>query len=72
MPNFSALVPKEINHFEDIAEIEGVEVSTARWRHHVGRGPRGFKMPGARRVLFHRDDVIAWLEESYRTSQSDA
>lgn len=72
MPDFAALVTKERNLTEDVAEIAGTTPATVRWWRHVGRGPRGFTLPGSRRTIYMRADLIAWLEDAYRNSQTDA
>lgn len=72
MPDFAALVTKERNFTEDLAEIAGTAPGTVRWWRHVGRGPKGFTLPGTRRTIYLRADVIAWLEDAYRDSQSGA
>lgn len=35
----------------------------ASWRYH-GRGPRCFKYPGGKRVLYKREDVEAFLQSA--------
>lgn len=72
MPDFAALVTKERNLTEDVAEIAGANPATVRWWKHVGRGPRCFTLPGSRRTIYMRADIVAWLEDAYRASQADA
>lgn len=45
----------------ELAELLRVPTETARYWRHVGRGPRAFRIPGGRRVLYAREDVEAWL-----------
>ncbi|WP_286960208.1 MULTISPECIES: helix-turn-helix transcriptional regulator [Arsenicicoccus] len=41
-----------------------IPVATWRWWRHQGTGPRSFKV-GARKVMYRRSDVLAWLEQRY-------
>lgn len=38
--------------------------ATLRWWRHMGTGPKGFRL-GARKVMYRRSDVLAWLDEQY-------
>jgi hypothetical protein len=49
---------------EEVAALTRTTPATVRWRRHVGRGPVGHVIPGTRRVLYPRDDVLTWLAES--------
>ncbi len=53
------------------AEFLCVPAETLRFWRHAGRGPRSFKLPDARRVLYDRDDVFGWVA-SARGSGPDA
>jgi len=46
----------------EVAELVRVPSETVRFWRHVGRGPKSFRLPGGRRVLYKRSDVAAWLE----------
>lgn len=48
----------------EASELLHVPVATLRWWRHTGTGPRSFRL-GARKVMYRRSDVIAWLEEQY-------
>lgn len=45
----------------EVAEWLRTPAETIRYWRHVGRGPKSFKFPGARRVLYARSDVEAWI-----------
>jgi hypothetical protein len=40
-----------------------VPAETVRYWRHVGKGPKSFKVPGGRRVLYAVEDVESWLAE---------
>lgn len=48
----------------EAAELLHSPVATLRYWRHVGVGPRSFKL-GAKRVMYRRSDVEAWLQEQY-------
>ena len=48
----------------EAAELLHTPVATLRWWRHQGTGPRAFKL-GARKVMYRRSDVLAWLEQQY-------
>ena len=48
----------------EAAELLHTPVATLRWWRHQGTGPRAFKL-GARKVMYRRSDVVAWLEQQY-------
>lgn len=48
----------------DLAALTRTSPSTVRWWRHVGRGPRGFRLPQSRLVLYRREDVDAWIAMS--------
>lgn len=45
---------------EEVAEISRKPSETIRYYRHIGKGPKSFKL--GRRVLYSRDDVLAWIE----------
>lgn len=47
---------------DETAAICRVSAATVRWWRHVGRGPRCIVVPGGRRVLYRRSDVLEWIE----------
>ncbi len=49
---------------EEVAEILRVPTETCRYWRHVGKGPRSFKVPGGRRVLYAREDVEHFIAEA--------
>lgn len=57
---------------DEVAELCRVDAATARWWRHVGRGPRGFKLPQSRRVLYRRTDIEQWLAQAYDATESAA
>lgn len=57
----------------EVAELLRVPAETVRyWRHVGGKGPRSFKIPGGRRVLYAREDVDAFIAEARAAGQGDA
>jgi predicted DNA-binding transcriptional regulator AlpA len=47
---------------EDVAALTRTPIGTLKWWRHLGdRGPRSFKL--GRRVVYARDDVLAWIKE---------
>lgn len=46
----------------EVAELVRAPAETVRYWRHVGKGPKSFKVPGGRRVLYSVEDVEAWLE----------
>ncbi|CCH73474.1 Regulatory protein MerR (fragment) [Nostocoides australiense Ben110] len=55
----------------EAAELLHTPVGTLRYWRHQGTGPKGFRL-GARRVMYRRSDVLAWLEEQYNAEQVKA
>lgn len=51
------------------AELLNVPVATLRWWRHEGTGPKSFKL-GARKVMYRRSDVLAWLEDRYTAADA--
>jgi excisionase family DNA binding protein len=45
----------------EVAELLRVPEETARFWRHAGKGPKSFKVPGGRRVLYAREDVEAFI-----------
>ena len=45
--------------------------ATLRWWRHQGTGPRAFKL-GARKVMYRRADVLAWLDRQYQADETGA
>jgi DNA-binding transcriptional MerR regulator len=45
---------------EEVAAMARTSPSTIRYYHHIGSGPKSFKV--GRRRLYAKSDVIAWLE----------
>lgn len=48
----------------EVAELLRVPQETVRFWRHVGRGPRSFKIPGGRRVLYSRTEVEEWIKQA--------
>lgn len=49
----------------EVAELLRVPAETVRWwRHRGDRGPKSFRVPGGRRVLYAVEDVEAWLAQA--------
>lgn len=46
---------------EEIADLVRQKAETVRYWRHVGTGPKSFRLPGSRRVLYAREDVEAWI-----------
>lgn len=55
----------------DVSQFTGVPEPTLRYWRHVDQGPPSFKV-GARRVMYRREDVEAWLAASYATTRRGA
>lgn len=49
---------------EEVAEILRTPSETVRYWRHVGKGPKSFKVPGGRRVLYAREDVEKFIAEA--------
>jgi DNA-binding transcriptional MerR regulator len=54
---------------DEWAQMARTTVETARYWRHIGYGPASFKV--GRRVLYDRDDCVAWLK-SLRDEQQSA
>jgi excisionase family DNA binding protein len=48
----------------EVAEMLRTPSETVRYWRHVGKGPRSFKFPGGRRVLYALEDVEAFIAEA--------
>lgn len=50
----------------DIEELTNgaIKEGTLRYWRHIGTGPKSFKL-GARKVVYKKSDVVAWLEAQY-------
>lgn len=46
---------------EEVAGLLRVPAGTLRQWRHFGRGPESFRLPGARRVLYASEDVLAYI-----------
>lgn len=55
----------------EAAELLHTPVATLRWWRHQGTGPKAFRL-GARKVMYRRSDVLAWLEQQYRAEPDPA
>lgn len=57
----AATAPRYLTTAE-VADLLRVPSETVRFWRHVGKGPRSFKIPGSRRVLYAMADVEAFLD----------
>lgn len=71
-PDFGRLVTREMYETAELAELFDVNPATVRGWDHAGRGPVGFKLPGARKTRYMRADVIAWLEQAYDDARAES
>lgn len=55
----------------EAAELLHTPVATLRWWRHNGTGPKAFRL-GARKVMYRRSDVLAWLQEQYEAADRTA
>ena len=56
--------PDQLLTTAEAAELLHTPVATLRWWRHNGTGPKGITL-GARKVMYRRSDVLAWLEQQY-------
>lgn len=49
---------------QEVAEILRTPAETVRYWRHVGKGPKSFKVPGGRRVLYASDDLERFIAEA--------
>jgi DNA-binding transcriptional MerR regulator len=54
----------------EVAELVRAPAETVRYWRHVGKGPKSFKVPGGRRVLYAVEDVEVWLADARRSSDA--
>ena len=57
---------------KDVAKVANVAEGTVRWWAHVGRGPRRYRAPGTRRVLYRLDEVFDWIESGAMDTAHEA
>ena len=50
----------------ETGELLNTPVATLRWWRDQGTGPRAFRL-GARKVMYRRADVLAWLDHQYQS-----
>ena len=55
----------------EVAVLLNTKVATLRWWRHNGVGPKAVRL-GARKIMYRRSDVIAWVEEQYNADQVTA
>jgi len=55
----------------EVADLLRTPLETVRYWRHVGKGPKSFKIPGGRRVLYAVEDVEAFIQEA-RSGSDDA
>ena len=48
---------------EEVSAIVRAPVASVRYWHHMGKGPKSFKI--GRRRLYKREDVETWLRRQY-------
>lgn len=46
---------------EEVADICRAEPETVRYWRYAGTGPKSFRLPGSRRVLYDEADVASWI-----------
>lgn len=56
----------------EVAEILRTTSESVRYWRHVGRGPKSFKAPGTRRVLYAREDVEKYIADAREQADSVA
>lgn len=56
---------------KDCEALTGIPEATWRWWAHIGRGPASFKL-GARRRVWRKSVVLAWIAEQEACSGSAA
>lgn len=49
---------------QEVGELLRTPTETVRYWRHVGKGPKSFKVPGGRRVLYAREDVERFIAEA--------
>lgn len=58
---------RKILRTKDVAAMTGIPVGTLSWYRHIGVGPRSFIL-GRRTVAYYEDDVQAWLDQAYEST----
>lgn len=53
------------------AELLNTPAATLRWWRHQNAGPKAFRL-GARKVMYRKSDVLAWVEEQYAAAERTA
>lgn len=58
----------EVLKIEDLSRLIGKAATTIRWAATNAKAahliPRPFKLPGSRRLCWHRDEVLAWMAQA--------
>lgn len=54
----------------EVAEITRKSEATHRWLHHVGRGPRLWKL--GKRLVCYESDLRDWLDAQYAAEEANA
>lgn len=57
---------------EDVAQLVRARPETVRYWRATGVGPRSFRLPGSRRVLYAREDVEAFIATARAGGGTDA
>ena len=52
--------PRQLLTMAEVSAMTGFSIDTLRYWRHKGSGPRSFK--AGRRVMYHRDDVVAYFD----------
>jgi predicted DNA-binding transcriptional regulator AlpA len=55
----------------EAAAVINTPIATMRWWRHQGTGPKAFRL-GARKIMYKRSDLIAWLDQQYNADQVTA
>lgn len=50
---------------EEVAEVTRVSTNTLRYWRHKGKGPRGARMGGGKRLVYRESDVTRWVDEQF-------
>ena len=59
----------ELLTIAEAAELLRAPVATLRYWRHLGTGPRSFRL--GRRVLYRRDDLLAWIDAQRQQGGGD-
>ena len=60
MPGETTPAQADLLTITEAAELLRAPVATLRYWRHLGTGPRSFRL--GRRVVYRRDDVLAWID----------